>query len=193
MEDSVWADFYGVEKCQVLFGGYEGCHNLTYFWFFLNFLDKMVFMEYRRIFADGYSYYLTLVTHRRKPILIEHIELLRYAFKLSKEKYHYKIDAVVVLPDHIHMIITPREAMDYSKIISSIKRSFVYGLDQKTKDEAKAEISSSKYHRQHSGIWQERFYEHTIRDEKDWLEKMEYIRTNPLKHNYVDWSYRSFK
>jgi len=154
-------------------------------------------MEYRRIFADGYSYYLTLVTHRRKPILIEHIELLRYAFKLSKEKYHYKIDAIVVLPDHIHMIITPREATDYSKIISSIKRSFVYGLDQKIKDEAKAEISSSKYYRQHSGIWQERFYEHTIRDEKDWLEKMEYIKNNPIKHNHVenlaDWKYSSFK
>ena len=154
-------------------------------------------MEYRRIFADGYSYYLTLVTHRRKPILIEHIDLLRYAFKLSKKKYRYKIDAIVILPDHIHMIITPSEATDYSKIVSAIKRSFVYGLDQKIKDEAKAEISNSKYYRQYSGIWQERFYEHTIRDEKDWLEKMEYIRNNPIKHNYVenlaDWSYTSFK
>jgi len=154
-------------------------------------------MEYKRIFADGYSYFLTVVTHRRKPILIEHIELLRYAFRLSKKKYDYKIDAIVVLPDHFHMVITPKVASDYSKIIGSIKRSFVYGLDQELKDEGKAEISNSKFHRRQSGIWQERFYEHTIRDEKDWLEKMEYIKNNPIKHEYVenlaDWSYTSFK
>ena len=154
-------------------------------------------MEYKRIFADGYSYFLTVVTHRRKPILIEHVKLLRYAFKLSKKKYDYKIDAIVVLPDHLHMVITPKVASDYSKIIGSIKRSFVYGLDQELKDEGKAEISKSKFYRKQSGIWQERFYEHTIRDEKDWLEKMEYIKNNPIKHEYVenlaDWSYTSFK
>ena len=154
-------------------------------------------MKYKRIFANGCSYFLTIVTYRRKEILIENIELLRYAFKLSKQKYDYKIDAIVILPDHIHMIITPHIATDYSKIVSSIKRSFVYGLDEQLKEEAKTEISNSKYFRQHAGIWQERFYEHTIRDEKDWLEKMEYIKNNPIKHEYVksliDWKYTSFK
>jgi len=154
------------------------------------------FMNYKRIYADGYSYFLTLVTHGRKPLLVDNIELLRYAFQLSKQKYDYRIDAIVVLPDHLHMIMTPKISTDYSHIISSIKRSFVYGLDTKIKEEAKAEISASKYRRNHAGIWQERFYEHTIRDEKDWLEKMEYIQYNPLKHelieNIKDWKYTSF-
>ena len=44
-------------------------------------------MNYRRIYADGYSYFLTMVTHGRKPLLVDNIELLRYAFKLSKQKY----------------------------------------------------------------------------------------------------------
>ncbi|MDQ7086054.1 MAG: transposase [Sulfurovum sp.] len=153
-------------------------------------------MKYRRIFADGYSYYLTLVTQGRKPILIDNIDLLRYAFRLSKDKYDYSIDAIVILPEHIHMIITPKRAEEYPKIISAVKRSFVYGLDKALKDEAKIEISASKYKRSHAGIWQERFYEHTIRDEKDWLEKMEYIKNNPVKHGYVEevkeWKYSSF-
>jgi len=153
-------------------------------------------MNYRRIYADGYSYFLTVVTHGRKPLLVDNIELLRYAFKLSKKKYAYRIDAIVVLPDHLHMIMTPKISTEYSQIISSIKRSFVYGLDAQVKGEAKAEISTSKYKRSHAGIWQERFYEHTIRDEKDWLEKMEYIHYNPLKHELVedikDWKYTSF-
>jgi len=153
-------------------------------------------MNYRRVYADGYSYYLTLVTYGRKPLLIDNIKLLRYAFRLSKNKYEYSIDAIVVLPDHLHMIITPKIATEYSLIVSAIKRSFVYGLDEKIKQEAKGEISNSKYRRSHAGIWQERFYEHTIRDEKDWVEKMDYIKYNPLKHELVenieDWKYTSF-
>jgi putative transposase len=154
-------------------------------------------MKYRRIYLDSYSYYLTLVTQGRKPLLVENIDVLRTAFRLSKKRYTYQIEAIVILPDHLHMIIRPKITTDYSKIIRHIKRSFVYGLDQETKDQAKAEISYAKYYRGHSGIWQERFYEHTIRDEKDWLEKMEYIKYNPIKHEYVenitDWKYSSFK
>jgi len=153
-------------------------------------------MEYRRIFLNNYSYFLTIVTHRRKPILIEYIDALRTAFRLSKTKYSYTIDAIVILPDHLHMVITPKVATDYPKIIAYIKRSFIYGLPQELKDEGRAEISSAKYNRRHGGIWQERFYEHTIRDEKDWQETMEYIKHNPIKHNLVedlnDWKYSSF-
>ena len=153
-------------------------------------------MNYKRWYFENFSYYLTLVTQSRKPLLIENIDLLRDAFRRSKQKYDYTIDAIVVLPDHIHMIITPKIAKEYSEIIRHIKRGFVYGLDQETKSQAKADISYAKYHRGHSGIWQERFYEHTIRDERDLLAIMEYIKINPIKHNYVenleDWRYSSF-
>ena len=152
--------------------------------------------NYTRIFQDGYSYFITIVTHRRAPILIENIEQLRKSFALSKQKYLYTIDAIIILPDHIHMIITPKNAKEYPKIISHIKRSFVYGLESYYKDEAKMTLSPSSYHRKLSGIWQKRFYEHTIRDEKDWLEKMHYIQHNAVKHALVDdwkqWEYSSF-
>jgi len=141
-------------------------------------------MNYRRIHLDGYSYYLTLVTHRRRPLLIEHIDILRRAFALSKTKYHYTIDAIVVLPDHLHMIITPNNAAEYPKIVSHIKRAFVYGFKSKL-PEQKIDLSTSQYRRKHSGIWQERYYEHTIRNDKDWQEKMNYICNNPVKHGWV--------
>ena len=153
-------------------------------------------MNYKRIFLEGYSYYLTLVTHERKPILIEHIDLLRDAFRRSKKRYKYHIEAIVILPDHIHMIITPKIAIDYPKIVRHIKRSFVYGLDSQIKQKAKNELNHKKYGRGHAGIWQERYYEHTIRDEKDFLEIIEYMKYNPLKHGLTDnintWEYSSF-
>ena len=88
-------------------------------------------MTYRRVFLDGYSYYITMVTHQRNPILIENIELLRESFKYAKSLFLFHIDAIVVLPDHVHMIINVKSAKDYPKIISSIKRYFSKHCDQK--------------------------------------------------------------
>ena len=64
--------------------------------------------NYKRLFLAGHSYYFTIVTHRRNPILIDNIEILRESFRESKAYFDYTIDAIVILPDHIHMIITPQ-------------------------------------------------------------------------------------
>ena len=152
--------------------------------------------NYKRVYLAEHSYFITMVTQGRMPILIDNITLLRDSFRRSMRRYDYHIDAIVVLPDHLHMIITPKNPKEYSKIIAHIKRSFVYGLDAPLKTEAKLHLSTSSYKRKLSGIWQKRFYEHTIRDEKDWFEKMHYIQHNAVKHAYVDkwedWEYSSF-
>jgi len=152
--------------------------------------------NYKRIYLQNYSYVLTVVTYERKPILIDNIGLLRDSFKRSKQKYKYHIDAIVILPDHFHMIITPKIAQEYSKIITYIKRSFLYGLDEATKNQSTFELSASKHKRHNSTIWQRRFYEHTIRDEKDFNKQLEYLKNNPVKHGLVkdtkDWKHSSF-
>jgi len=103
--------------------------------------------NYKRIYLEQHSYYLTVVTHNRNPILIDNIELLRDSFRRSKKRYDYVINAIVILPDHIHMIITPKNPKEYSKIIALIKRSFTYGLDVKTKEEARWNLTASSYRR----------------------------------------------
>ena len=153
-------------------------------------------MNYRRVFEDGYSYFLTMVTYRRKALLVEYIDELREAFRHSKLKYHYHIEAIVILPDHLHMIITPQNVKEYPLIVKQIKRSFVYNLPQHIKDQAKMDLSPSQYKRKHAGIWQSRYYEHTIRNEKDMNEKIVYMQNNPIKHGlcktYTEWEYSSF-
>ena len=148
--------------------------------------------QYKRIFLAGYSYYLTIVTHGRNPILVDNIELLRESFRESKRYFKYSIDAIVVLPDHIHMIITPQVSDEYPRIVKSIK----YYFSKHCELEEELEQSASRYRRKYKPIWQKRFYEHTIRDEKDYLRCLEYIRNNPIKHEYVEhdkeWKYSSF-
>ncbi|MDY0195173.1 MAG: transposase [Sulfurovaceae bacterium] len=148
--------------------------------------------NYRRIFLDGYSYFITVVTHGRKPILIEHIDLLRESFRESKRYYSYSIGAISVMPDHFHMIITPHNAKDYPKIIKSIK----YNFTKRYQSEDDVLQSFSRYKRKMQPIWQKRYYEHTIRDQNDWDKKIDYIKNNPIKHGlaevWSDWKYSSF-
>ena len=152
--------------------------------------------NYKRLYLENHSYFITMVTQGRIPLLLDNIDLLRDSFRRSKQHYHYIIEAITILPDHLHMIISPANPNEYPKIIAHIKRSFVYGLDSKTKAEAKMRLSRSGYARKLSGIWQKRFYEHTIRNEKDLIEKMHYIRHNAVKHGYTEswerWRYSSF-
>lgn len=148
--------------------------------------------NYKRLFLSGYSYYIIIVTHRREPILIDNIEILRESFQESKYYYAYSIDAIVILPDHVHMIITPNITMEYPKIIHAIK----YNFSKRYHSDEELFQSSSRRKRKMRSIWQKRYYEHTIRDEKDYMRCLEYIRINPVKHQHVEnekeWKYSSF-
>lgn len=153
--------------------------------------------DYKRKFEQDHDVFITMVTYRRAPLLIENIDLLRKAFYLSKQKYSYTVKAIIVLPDHLHLIIRPEKIETYPKIISHIKRSFVYGIDKTLKDQSKQHLSSAQKKRANSGIWQRRYYEHTIRDEKDFLNHLDYIRNNAVKHELTaeasQWEYTSFQ
>ena len=151
--------------------------------------------NYKRIFLDGYSYYLTVVTHKRNPILIDNIDLLRESFRVSKRKYRYKIEAIVILPDHFHVILTPHNAKDYPNIIRTIKQHFSKHCDAKYYEHL--EQSTSRQKEGYKPIWQKKYYEHTIRNQKDFEEKVNYIYNNPIKHGYAenikDWKHSSYR
>ena len=150
--------------------------------------------KYRRIFKAGHSYFLTVVTYRRNPILIDNIELLRESFRQSKKRYKYHIDAVVILPDHFHLLITPHNAKDYPKIIGSIKAYFSIHCDGKYY--SYLEQSTSRHKERYKAVWQKKYYEQTIKNEKDFELHLRYILNNPVKHGLVEgveeWVYSSF-
>jgi len=147
--------------------------------------------NYKRVFLDGYSYFITVVTHRREHILLDNIDILRDSFRESKRYYDYKIESIVILPDHFHLIIKPKVSIEYPKIIKSIKYNF-----SKRYNGEEIEQSISRNRRGLRSIWQKRYYEHTIRDNDDYIRCLDYIYNNPVKHGYVfdvkDWKYSSF-
>ena len=62
--------------------------------------------------------------------------------------------------------------------------------------EANIERSTSKAQKREKGIWQRRYWEHLIRDERDLNQHIDYVHANPVKHGHVtnakDWPYSSF-
>ena len=148
-------------------------------------------MQYRRAVIPGTSYFFTIVLEdRRSNLLIRRINELRQALKQVIERYPFIIDGVVVLPDHLHMIITlPPNDTNYSQRIGFIKSCFSRQI------ESFERISASRQSKRERGIWQRRFWEHVIRDELDYSRHMDYIHYNPVKHGYVqspsEWEYSS--
>lgn len=152
-------------------------------------------MNYRRAFIKNSKIFITVVVNKRRKLLIDKIELLRQAFKETKSKIPFEVDAIVILPDHIHMIIEPKEEKEYPNIIKSIKSYFSRQIDE-TKIED-YELTQSRKEKKEKDIWQRRYWEHTITDEEDLIKHIDYIHYNPIKHGYVkkakDWQYSSFQ
>jgi putative transposase len=150
--------------------------------------------NYRRARVAGATYFLTLITHRRQSLLTEvpALQSLRRAIREIRRERWFDIDAMVVLPDHLHVLITlPRGDDDYATRLSAIKRR----VSQANRDRVDA-VGSAHRRRREIGFWQRRFWEHLIRDEDDFLRHADYIHFNPVKHGLVnrvrDWPYSTF-
>ncbi|WP_133137163.1 REP-associated tyrosine transposase [Legionella rowbothamii] len=148
-------------------------------------------MRYRRIIIPGASYFFTVnLQNRKSKLLTENIDKLRFSFQNTMQYYPFGIEAIVVLPDHLHMIMSlPLDDGNYSVRWNCIKGTFSKQLP------ANESISNIRKNKRERGIWQKRFWEHLIRDEKDFEHHANYIHYNPVKHRYVvnpsDWEYSS--
>jgi putative transposase len=152
-------------------------------------------MRYRRAQTPGATYFFTVVTYNRQPLFQgnETIALLRKAFHIVKAESPFTIDAIVILPDHIHSIWTlPKGDADFSYRWKRIKARFSLWCPQSYKQQQ----SASRLRKGEQAIWQRRFWEHQIRNEADFSQHVNYIHYNPVKHNLVskprDWPYSSF-
>ena len=148
--------------------------------------------DYRRNRVPGGTYFFTVnLLDRRSRLLIEYIEVFRMAVRQVKAKRPFHIDAWMVLPDHLYCIWTlPPGDTDYSGRWREIKKAFAKSLPRTES------LSVVRAHKGERGIWQRRFLEHAIRNERDYAAHVDYVYINPLKHGLVRevraWPYSSF-
>jgi putative transposase len=152
-------------------------------------------MQYRRSQAAGATFFFTVVTYDRKRYLCsdENPTRLKQSMESVKAGHPFTIDAIVLLPDHLHCIWTlPQGDNNYSTRWMLIKSTFT-----RICSESVREIPSpSRIHKREQGVWQRRYWEHQIRDEQDYIRHVEYIHYNPVKHGLakspMEWKYSSF-
>lgn len=148
-------------------------------------------MFYRRARCRGGTYFFTVnLADRSSGLLVGHINPLRDAMRRVKQRHPFRIDAMVVLPDHLHAIWTlPAGDADFSTRWALIKAGFSRQLPPSESRRP------SRSHKQERGIWQRRFWEHLIKDEEDFRHHVDYIHFNPVKHGHarrpVDWAFSS--
>jgi putative transposase len=146
---------------------------------------------YRRARVPGATYFFTVaLRNRRADWLTARIATLRASLRSVQAKRPFQIDAMVVMPDHLHSLWTlPDEDADYSGRWRAIKSGFVRGLCTEG-------MAIDRNARGEASVWQRRFWEHLIRDETDFVRHVDYIHYNPVKHGLVqcvgDWPWSSF-
>jgi putative transposase len=154
--------------------------------------------SYRRIHCPGGTFFFTLVTEARAPILCTELArpLLHAAIAQCARVRPFTLKAIVLLPDHLHLLMSlPPDDADYSTRLASIKAAFTHaylaagGVEQPR--------SNARLRKRRRGVWQRWFWEHRIRDQADCNNHLNYIHYNPVHHNHVPcphaWAYSSFE
>ncbi len=149
-------------------------------------------MRYRRAEVAGGTYFFTVnLAERKRTLLVDHVDWLREVLRDVKRRHPFHIDAMVILPDHLHALWTlPVDDCDYPTRWMLIKAGFSRRIP------AGERRNKSRMMKGERGIWQRRYWEHLIRDERDDAGHMDYIHYNPVKHGLVkcvkDWPYSTF-
>ena len=145
--------------------------------------------DYRRYRVSGDTYLFTINLLERRSI--RKMEALHEAVRRTRAERPFHIEGWVVLPDHLHYVLTlPSSDDDFSNRIKAIKIRFVRAV---APNERRSSVRAARGER---GIWQRRFWEHALRDEEDYARHLDYVHYNPVKHGHVTsvakWPYSTF-
>lgn len=162
----------------------------------------------QRPFRPGASVFLTICLARRgSDLLVRHIDVLREVAGRTRSDKPFRIEAWVVLPDHMHCVWTlPEGDADYPNRVGMLKARFSRALHEMGV-EAEAAVgphgviggrdrSHGTKDRTEAGFWQKRYWDHHIRDDNDLAAHLWYCWQNPVKHGFVEspgeWPYSSW-
>jgi len=161
------------------------------------FWHRGIMSNYRRMYEPGGLFFFTIVTHHRRKLFLNEKarSYLHYSIRQVQMKYPFEIIAVVLLPEHLHCIWKlPDGDENFSTRWACIKKEFSKIWIASGGNETA--ISEARRKHRESGIWQRRFWEHRIKNEEDFINHINYIHYNPVKHGLVwcphQWKHSSF-
>jgi putative transposase len=153
--------------------------------------------NYRRAYVPGGSFFFTLVTYERVPVFADDRgrRFLGDLLRAAKVRWPFTINALVLLPEHLHAIWSlPSGDTAYSTRWAWIKKEFT--KEWLKLGGAEKSVTAGDRRERRRGVWQGRFWEHTLESEDDFDRHFDYVHYNPVRHNLVrfprDWPWSSF-
>lgn len=140
----------------------------------------------------GGTYFFTVaIVERSTSLLVDRVDDLRTAFRAAHAARPFVIDAIVILPDHLHCLWTlPQDDADYPVRWAHIVAAFSRRVPKMERRRA------SRLTKRERGLWQQLYREHLVRHEDDFRYHVDHIHFNPVKHGLValsrDWPCSSF-
>jgi putative transposase len=154
--------------------------------------------DYRRWRVVGGTYFFTVVAHSRAPLFADPVakRLLGEKFRACQKRWPFEVPAMVLLPEHLHAIwsLPPGDA-NFARRWAWIKKEFTKAWLASGGTEQR--VSRARRRRGDRGVWQPRYWEHTIDNEHDFDRHFDYIHYNPVKHGHAEcpaeWAESSFR
>ena len=153
--------------------------------------------NYRRAIVPGGTFFFTIVVDRRRRLFDDPaaVALLGSVIRRCLMRWPVVVNAIVLLPDHWHTIWSlPSGDSGYPKRLGWIKKEFTQQWLNLGGSESP--VSTGRNRQRRRGIWQPRYWEHTIEDVEDFAAHLDYVHWNPVKHGHVrcarDWRHSSF-
>jgi putative transposase len=141
-----------------------------------------------RFHHTGQSHFVTFSCYHRLPFLTDEktCEAFVIALERARKLYQFQVYAFVVMPEHVHLLLSEPKSGATAKAIQAMKISTSL-LTTRARNSSKS----------HSPLWQKRYYDRNIRDHAEFVETLQYIHRNPVKRGLVeqpeDWNYSSFR
>ena len=164
--------------------------------------------NYQRPRVPGACIFFTLrLADPGSDLLTRHITALRHAVRATMADHPFHIDAMVVLPDHIHALWTlPAGDSAYALRWGAIKARFSRDMGRAgfTPPPSLPTVIKGRHSgitprprrtKGEVGLWQRRFWEHHIRDAADFADHLHRCHSDPVRHALVnapeDWPFSS--
>jgi putative transposase len=153
-----------------------------------------------RYYGAGYSHFITTSSYRRLPLLgsARNRDLFLHVLEQTRRRYRFVVVGYVVMPEHVHLLLTEPERANPSVVMQALKQSFAHKLLRRLRariDSRQSNLWSLPLESGH--IWQARFYDFVVFSEHKRIEKLRYMHRNPVKRGLVlepqQWRWSSYR
>jgi len=149
----------------------------------------------KRYYGDAHLHFLTcscyhrqawLASARRRDLFLQILEQVR-------QRHRFVVVGYVVMPEHIHLLISEPEHGTPSTVMQVLKQRFARQILRRKR----RPLGQGEFWPEQTHVWQRRFYDFNVWSERKRIEKLRYMHRNPVKRGLVlepeQWPWSSYR